>query len=163
MDLPMLAFKINGTSEYIELYIDEVFGFPNELSYGGGYGARGRITIVAGNYNVKSTHYFTTGELYVFSQQLIECYQNVKGTCVLKNTEYELEMQCEFDKLGHVKISGKFQKYQHVNNILLFEIGTDQTQIKEVIEQLEKVIKYFGDNNGIIKEVRKERKQNKGD
>lgn len=151
MELPMLAFSIKGANEYIELYIDEVFGFPDQLSYGGGYGAKGTLNIIAGNYNVKSTHYFTTGELYDFTQQLIICYQNVKGTCTLNNVEQELKMRCEFDKFGHVKVVGKFQESPNVNNVLSFEIETDQTQMKEVIKQLENVIKCFGDNGGITK------------
>ncbi|MCL2311625.1 MAG: hypothetical protein FWC41_03895 [Firmicutes bacterium] len=45
--LPILAFHIAGCKcgDYVKLSIDEVFGHPNEIAYGGGYGAKGIIDI----------------------------------------------------------------------------------------------------------------------
>ena len=48
LEFPMLAFRMTGMDELIKLTIDEVLGFPNETSYGGGYGARGILTLHAG-------------------------------------------------------------------------------------------------------------------
>jgi hypothetical protein len=52
LPLPMLAFKLEGMDDSIELTIDEVWGYPNETSYGGGYGAKGNLSIRAGEYMV---------------------------------------------------------------------------------------------------------------
>jgi len=153
LDLPMLAFKIKGIDEYVELTIEEVCGFPNATDYGGGYGARGILKIQVAQYFVSATHYFTTGELYRFASELNRCYESLNGVATLENVERELELQCEFNRLGHVNISGKIQADQSVKNILEFELKTDQTQIKDLLLQLKKVINIFGDNEGKDKNI----------
>lgn len=147
-ELPTLAFRMAGIDEYIELSIDEVYGFPNDTSYGGGYGAKGTLNICAGEYVVTAQHYFTTGELFCFSIQLRRCYDALNGTAVLENTERELELKCEFTRLGHVIITGIFQANPCVKNILEFEIKTDQTQIKETLASLKRIFDMFGDERG---------------
>ena len=148
LDLPMLAFRMAGIDELIELTIDEIWGFPNETSYGGGYGAKGNLTIHAGAYFVSAAHYFTTGELYRFFNALKLGYDTLSGEAVLENTERELELKCAFTKLGHVIASGTFQANSVANNVLTFEIKTDQTQIKNSISNLQAVYEIFGGNTG---------------
>ena len=70
LSLPMLAFRISGIDEHIELTINEVWGFSDNTSYGGGYGAKGTLSIQAGEYSVSAAHFFTTGELYRFFDTL---------------------------------------------------------------------------------------------
>ena len=144
----MVAFKMTGIGEYIELTIEEVWGFPKETSYGGGYGAKGILSIRAGQYSVIDNHYFTTGELYKFLTELKACYEKLNGTAILRNTEKELELKCEFDKFGHVIITGNFQANPVINNILSFEIFSDQTQIKDSIANLESIYEIFGNEKG---------------
>lgn len=144
----MTAFRIDGIGEYIELSIDELFGYPKEISYGGGYGAKGTLSITSGHYSVVAAHYFTTGELYHFYRKLKKCYESVVGKAVLYNTEKELELSCEFNKLGHVILIGKFQEISSVDNILQFEIHTDQTQIQTTLSQLSDVVDVFGEDKG---------------
>ena len=148
LSLPMLAFRMTGIDEFIELSIDEVWGFPNETNYGGGYYAKGLLSIRAGAYSVSAEHYFTTGELYRFFIALKQGFDTLSGEAVLENTERELELKCEFTKLGHVIISGTFQAIPSVNNFLSFAIKTDQTQVKDSISNLQAVYDVFGDNKG---------------
>jgi hypothetical protein len=148
LDLPMLAFRIAGIYESVELIIDEVWGFPNEISYGGGYGAKGILTICAGDYSVSSNLYFTTGELYRFFNELTRCYETLSGTATLDNTDNTLNLKCEFNKRGHVFISGRFQADPAIKNILLFEFTTDQTHIKGNLFKLEAIYRLFGDEKG---------------
>ena len=147
--LPMLAFCLNGYDEYLRLSINEVFGYPKETSYGGGYSAKGRLEISVQGYKVDSQHFFTTGELYKFKEELKPCYQSISGTATLENTECELELSVSFDKKGIVTVSGEFQERPDVNNRLLFEFKTDQTCILPVIKELEAIQKTFGDMAGI--------------
>ena len=147
-DLPILAFSMSGTDEFIELIIEEVWGFPDETSYGGGYGAKGSLKIRSAEYTVSAVHYFTTGELYGFSRELKKCYDSLNGIAVLENTERELELKCEFNRLGHVIISGSFKSNPGAHNKLIFEFKTDQTQVKESLSQLKAVADIFGDTKG---------------
>lgn len=147
--LPMLAFLMTGMDGSIQLTIEEVFGYPHETSYGGGYGAKGNLTIQSGGFSANSPHYFTTGELYSFYQQLQDCYNHLTGIATLENTERELELQCEFNKFGHVILTGRFQASPTEKNILQFELKSDQTQVKDTLSQLKSVYEVFGDNKGI--------------
>lgn len=149
----MIAFRINGVKEYIELSIDELFGYPKETCYGGGYCARGTLSVMSGNYSVIADHYFTTGELYHFYRELKKCHESVSGKAILYNTENELELSCEFDKLGHVLLLGRFQEIPSINNILQFEILTDQTQIQDTLSRLSNVVNIFGDDEGVNKKL----------
>jgi len=148
LDLPMLAFRMTGIDELIELTIEEVWRFPNEVSYSGGYGAKGMLTIRAGAYAVTASHCFTTGELYRFFQALKQGYDTLSGVAVLENMERELELKCEFNRLGHVIATGKFQANPVISNVLSFEIKTDQTQVKDSLSTLQAVYEIFGDNAG---------------
>ena len=149
LDLPMLAFQINGIDESIDLTIEEVWGFPHEPdSYCGGYGAKGRVTVQAGEYSVSAMHYFSTGELYKFLLQLELCYERLDGNAMLENLECELELKCEFNRLGHVIVLGRFQADLSVGNALDFEIRTDQTQVRSTLSQLRTVFDIFGGNEG---------------
>ncbi len=65
MELPIKAFCLNGYDEKIELTITEVFGFPDNTSYEGGYDIKGILDIEIGCYKVHCTDfYLATGILY---------------------------------------------------------------------------------------------------
>jgi len=150
-NLPMQAFEIKGYGgDCVSLEIGEVFGFPDETSYGGGFGARGQLRISAGSYTVSAMHYFTTGELYGFSEALAQCYERLSGTATLENTERQLDLSCSFDRTGHVILTGAFQEYPHSQNKLIFEIGLDQTFIPSALAQLRAVAQIFGGMRGIL-------------
>jgi hypothetical protein len=148
LELPMLAFKMTGIEEKIELTIEEVFGFPNETNHGGGYLAVGNLDICAKGYSVSAKHHFTTGELYRFYLDLSCCYKAMSGTASLENMERELELNCEFNKFGHVNLSGRFQAELNNKNILEFEIRTDQTQVEQTLYTLKHIFDIFGDDKG---------------
>lgn len=150
LELPMMAFTLNGYGEYICLTIEEVFGFPETTSYGGGYSARGNLKIVAGCYQADSQHYFTTGELYTFCNSLIDCYNKLDGTAELPNTECELTLSVTFNKkFGKVSIEGSFRERPDRSTELKFEIVSDQSNILPAINSLKKVVNVFGDMKGI--------------
>ena len=145
MNLPMTAFKINGTNVFIKLTIDEVLEFPPDV-YGGGHSVKGLLTIRAGAYCATADHYFTTGELSRFYAALSECYETVSGIAELHNTAHMLELKIMFDKQrGHVAAVGWSNAVPHEVNQLAFEIKTDQTHIKSVLVDLKRVHDAYGD------------------
>jgi hypothetical protein len=152
LDLPMTAFSIAGYGEKLELTIEEVFGFPSQTSYAGGYGAKGSVEINSGSYHVLGYHYFTTGELWAFNQALKDCYDKFSGESILENTERELELVVKFFQTGKVEVRGSFQEQPGIGNELRFEFESDQTCILSAIKDLNKVEKVFGDNFGVKKD-----------
>lgn len=152
MEYPIKAFEIKGLSnEHIKLEITEVFGFPDETSFRGGYDIKCNLEIVSGNYGIRTDNYYSsTGALYNFYNELSKCYNDLKGlaTYKLNYPENDFDLNIKFDKLG-VAISGKYQDDPVVKNILNFEFTSDQSYFKEVICDLKKIVLRFGNNRGI--------------
>lgn len=165
--LPMLAFRMEGAEgNHIALTIDEVFDFPHETSYGGGYGAKGVVSVQSEGFTAKGELYFTTGELYGFLQELTRCHAllfagkittNFADSCTsakIRNTEGTFEAAFTFDKTGKISVTGTYQQYSHLQNTLAFEFKSDQTQSTKAIQQLEQVVAVFGGNGGIMRKNR---------
>lgn len=149
--LPITAFRLQGYNEHICLDISEVHGFPNEISYGGGYFAQGNLDICVGSYSVCAKHFFTTGELYDFFCQLQKCYDTISGKAVLENVDHELKLTLTFQKTGKVLATGMFQECPAVNTRLHFEMMTDQSAVAGVLRELKNVYSILGDKKGLIK------------
>ncbi len=150
MELPIKAFCLNGNNEKIEFTIDEVFGFPSQTSYEGGYDVKGFLEIRVGCYHVYCNNFYSsTGILYNLLTSLYLCYANLYGVANYKHLlENDLAFSLEMTKFGHATVIGQFQENPSVNNILNFEFETDQTCIKDAINDLKNISSIFGDNTG---------------
>lgn len=149
--LPINAFCLIGNDGKIEIIINEIFDFPNRTSIAGGYDIKCSLIIQAGNYNVCCDDFYSsTGTLYNLLCSLTTCYDNLYGIAEYKHIlENNLEFNIEMTKFGHATVTGSFQEYPSINNILSFEYETDQTCIKDAISQLKLITETFGDNTGI--------------
>lgn len=79
MNFPIKCFEIKGfKQERIKLEILEVFGFPDETSFRGGYDIRCNLEINAGIYACRTENYYSsTSALYDFYIALQNCYDNL--------------------------------------------------------------------------------------
>ena len=147
INLPMTAFRMTGIDEHIELTIDEVSSFPDELD-SNGYGLAGMVSIHADKYSVSDFYFLETDYLYNFLIQLKQCYEMWCGTAVLENpAPQHLKIECTFTEFGSVHVTGFFQSILAVGNVLQFEIEANRASIKDAISSLEKVYTLFGDWN----------------
>ena len=155
MDYPIKIFEIKGSSgERIKLEITEVFGFPDETSFRGGYDVKCNLEMNFGPYSMNTDGYYSsTGALFNFYTELLKCYNDLKGSAAYRPDfpENNFDLSIEFDEHG-VNISGRYQDDPAVNNILSFEFNSDQSYFKEVVGDLKKVVLQFGDNQGIKKQ-----------
>ena len=126
----MEIFTFNGyDGEKIALKLKEVIGFPDSTSYEGGYDIICSLEIDVGCYKAKFDRYYSaTGALYSFSNQLKECYERLKGEAkyalLLEN---DLIFTVTMGSSGHATVKGKFQERPDINNVLSFEMDTDQS------------------------------------
>lgn len=151
MEFPIVAFDIkDGKGNYIKLEISNVYGYPNETSFRGGYDVKCYLTVRSGIYFVNSDSYFSsTGALYEFYRELSGVYEKLNGTANYKvyMPENDLTFAVEFNR-DRVKIAGKFRDDPCENNSLEFELFSDQSYFAEVLRDLKKVVSLFGDNKG---------------
>jgi len=147
MNFPIKAFCLRGNTkdEKIEVVIEELFGFPHEMSYDGGYDFRGTLNIRAGSFAVNNaTIEGSTGALSRFFSSLKQCYQSLDGTAeVYRSLDEEFVFSLKMTKLGHAVIEGKFLD-PHSSNKLIFEIKTDQTYMFATINELRDIENLFG-------------------
>lgn len=151
-DLPIKAFSFDGIDGSIEIYIEEVFGYPDETSIDGGYDLKGFINLKANCYSVTNGElWFSSGGLYRFKNQLEPCYKSLQGNAHLRTFEHEFSLKADFKKNGHVIISGSYKQRPDVENELLYEIISDQTQLVQTLIDLKNIEKILGDDTGIRK------------
>ena len=154
MEYPIKVFEITSGQEHIKLELLEVFGFPKETSFRGGYDVRCNLEIIAGVYACRTRNYYTaTSALYDFYVALQDCYSKLSGkaTYSVYCPENELVIEVMFTPKGDVYLNGKYHDNLATKNILYFEFATDQSYFKDVISGLKKIVLTFGDKKGINK------------
>lgn len=147
MDFPITAFDLRGTNnEFISIEILEIFGFPNETSFRGGYDIRCRLKIKSGIYSLKTDNYFSsTAALINFYNDINKIFQLLDGKCSYNVylPENDLSFTVSFNKQGHVSVSGRYRDDLSKNNILNFEFKSDQSYFTQVILDLNNIYKLF--------------------
>ncbi|KON68863.1 hypothetical protein AKG34_08715 [Peribacillus butanolivorans] len=142
-------FKIDGKQGFIQIELNEVYGFPNETSYLGGYDVKGKIDIKSGNYYVNGELWFSTGQVFEFYTQLQKCYRELKGKATFSNSETTLKLELDFNKLGQIIIQGYFQELASEENILQFEFESDQSYLESTLQELNKIVDHYGGLKGV--------------
>ncbi len=146
------SFTIKGDeSDHLTLTFTEVYDFPDKTCSWGGYDARAELKLKSGNFQVKSSFYTTTGEVFSFYQQLKECNNKMAGSAVYDSYETNLKFTASYDTLGHVTIHGEYSENMSSNNQLDFSFGTDQSFIKYTLDELELFVAKYGDLKGVKK------------
>lgn len=148
----MRLFCLNGyQGEKISMELKEVIGFPNRTSYEGGYDIICALTIDAGCYHIAFDKlYSATGALYRFCDELKSCYTQLEGQAEYRMfLENDLCFKVVMTAAGHAVITGSFRELPHKNNILKFEIDTDQTCFLSVIQDIESLKEKYGDMEGV--------------
>lgn len=152
MEYPMKAFEIIGSGqERIKLEILEVFGFPNETSFRGGYDIRCSLEINVGIYSCRTNNYYAaTSALYDFYMDLQNCYDKLNGKAIYSvyYPENDFVLEVQFNQ-GKVHIHGKYYDNPLIKNGLNFELFLDQSYFTDVLSDLRKIVSIFGDKKGV--------------
>jgi hypothetical protein len=115
----------------------------------GGYNVKGKIEIMSGNYYVKNAElWFSIGQIFEFFVQLQKCYNELKGCATFSEAENILKVELIFNRIGKVNIQGYFQELTHQENILHFEIESNQSYMASTLSQLKNIVDHYGDMKG---------------
>lgn len=148
----MELLSLNGyNGEHISLTLKEVLGFPDKTCYEGGYDIVCTLEIVVGCYHVQCDKYYSaTGALYRFADELKRCYDSLEGsakyTLLLEN---DLVFEVTMTGCGHAVVAGTFQERPDLGNIFTFEMKTDQSCFRSVIQDIERIKREYGGMRGI--------------
>lgn len=144
-----LSFRIGAEQGYVLICLSRIFGFPDCTSHFGGYETQSTIEIKSNGFNVSSSLYISTGDIYNFYTELLSCYDKVDGIAQLKSYDLNLNLEVKFQKLGQVAIVGEFIEKTSITNSIRFQISSDQTFIKHTLDELKLIYEKYGDNRAI--------------
>lgn len=144
-------FSICGESgNFLQITISEVYGFPESVSFWGGYELRVILEIKSSGFQATSLLWTTTHELFLLYQELLQCNNLLTGSAKYSSYEHNLEFEANYDNMGRVIISGRFAEQMGPNNVLDFEFQTDQSFIQATIFQLQKIASKYGGIKDVI-------------
>jgi hypothetical protein len=143
-----MDFSIEGPNGSIKIELEKVFGYPNQTSHSGGYDTKSRLYLTSRGFSVNSDLWLSTGEIYNFYQSLQEAHAKLSGSTRFTHSEHNLWFTIEYDFTGHILVSGEFRENHEENNLLKFEVSSDQSYIDKALTDLKRIVMKYGDNTG---------------
>ena len=102
------------------------------------------VTLRGGEFYGKYTAEFMTIDFEKFKQELSQLYDNLTGTANFYDLDDYLELKIVGDGIGHFKVNVIACDQPGIYaSRLTFTMSFDQTQLKELVNQLERVTKQF--------------------
>ncbi len=147
----MEEFIIKNEVDFIKVFLDTVYSYPESTCHWGGYDTKSKIEIKAGSFSVSSYIYLSTGEVFDLYVQLLNANEKLIGSINFKNYEGDLKFNITYDDMGHILVTGSFsgRGEREYHNSLKFGFQSDQTFIQKTLFQLERIIEKYGDRKGI--------------
>ncbi|MBS1772214.1 MAG: hypothetical protein JST82_05095 [Bacteroidetes bacterium] len=147
----MEGFSIIGDhGNYIKLSFKNVWGFPNQTSWLGGYDLNVILQVKSYNFSGNGDYYTSTGEIYQFYKQLETCNESLSGIAEYESQESPIKFTIQYTDFGHVTISGICEDIYN-NNKLKFKFESDQSFIQQTLIELKAIVDRYGDMKGIKK------------
>ena len=153
MENKTIEFSIQAENGETKIIIKEVYGFPNSTSHFGGYDTTSKIEIRSSDnygseYFLSAHFHISTGDIFLFYDQLLKCYEKLSGTAYLSNYEDNLNLQLIFDVNGTCKVKGIYMDNSILNNRLMFNLNLDQSYLRSTLIDLKLIHEKYGDQYG---------------
>lgn len=144
----MDSFSIRGFGGFLEIEIEEVFGFPNETSHYGGYETKSKIKVESNGFSVDSELWLSTGEVFSLYASLKAAHEKLAGSAKFDSSEGNLSFTVNYELAGRVSIQGEFRDNNLEANLLKFEIPSDQSYLNRSLVELTQFVRKYGNNSG---------------
>jgi uncharacterized protein YdiU (UPF0061 family) len=134
-----------GAPEYERLQID-VHGYERAHDSADRYDRNWlcvEVSVQAGSFRANEQIAILTWDLESFAKQLEEIYKKLTGTATFDTLENQIRFEIKGDGRGHMNLTGKLSNYARKENSLTFHLEFDQTQLKESIAELRRVVTAF--------------------
>ena len=143
MTLGEIYFELKNAGDFVRLEPIELIDYKSNNDWDRN-SIKTKITVKGGAF---SGHYqadIMTVDFEKFKQDLDILYNNLKGGLIFENIEHAIQLQIVGDGNGHfeVKITANDSPGIYGNE-LRFTMAFDQTEIKTLVNQLDKITKRF--------------------
>lgn len=138
-----IYFEIFDSGDLVRLEPIELIRYNSDVEWDKNW-IKTQVTIKGGKFSGQYTGDFMTFDFEKFKQELSILYDNLQGTANFNDLEGYLELKITGDGIGHFEVDVKACDQPGVNaSELTFTMGFDQTEIKDLVNQLDRITKQF--------------------
>lgn len=138
-----IYFEIFDAGDLVRLEPIELIKYNSDVEWDKNW-IKTQVTIKGGKFSGQYTGDFMTVDFEKFKQELSILYDNLQGTANFNDLEGYLELKITGDGIGHFEVDVKACDQPGVNaSELTFTMGFDQTEIKDLVNQLDRITNQF--------------------
>lgn len=138
-----IYFEIFDAGDLVRLEPIELIKYNSDVDWDKNW-IKTQVTIKGGKFSGQYSGDFMTVDFEKFKQELSMLYDNLQGTANFNDLEGYLELKITGDGIGHFEVDVKACDQPGVNaSELTFTMGFDQTEIKDLVNQLDRITKQF--------------------
>ena len=138
-----LYFELFDAGDLVRLEPIELIEYNSKIDWDNNW-VKTKVTVRGGKFSGQYSGEFMTVDFEKFKQDLSRLYDNLKGSANFNDVEGFLELKIKGDGIGHFEVQVKACDQPGVNGSeLTFAMAFDQTELKELVNQLDRIIKQF--------------------
>jgi hypothetical protein len=138
-----LYFELFDAGDLVRLEPIELIEYNSKIDWDNNW-VKTKVTVRGGKFSGQYTGEFMTVDFEKFKQELSGLYDNLKGSANFNDVEGFLELKIKGDGIGHFEVQVKACDQPGVNGSeLTFAMAFDQTELKELVNQLDRITKQF--------------------
>lgn len=138
-----IYFELFDAGDIVRLEPLELIKYDSDLDWDKNW-IKTKVTVKGGKFSGQYSGDFMTVDFEKFKQELSRLYNDLKGTANFNDLEGYLELKIIGDGIGHFEVNVKACDQPGVNaSELTFTMTFDQTELKELVNQLNRITKKF--------------------
>lgn len=138
-----IYFELVDAGNIVRLEPIELIKYDSNIDWDKNW-VKTKVTIKGGQFLGQYSGDFMTIDFEKFKQQLSRLYNNLQGFANFNDLEGYLELKIAGDGIGHFEVNVKACDQPGANaSELIFTMGFDQTQLKDLVHQLDRITKQF--------------------
>lgn len=136
-------FELFDAGDIVRLEPIELINYDSNIDWDRNW-VKTKVTVKGGKFSGHYSGDFMTVDFEKFKQELSRLYDNLKGIANFNDLEGYLELKITGDGIGHFEVDVKACDQPGINaSVLTFTMGFDQTEIKNLVIQLDRITKQF--------------------
>jgi len=141
-EIQEIYFEIFDAGDIVRLEPKRLVREGSEVDYDNNWIVT-TVTVKGGKFSGQFDAEFMTIDFEKFKQELRPLYDNLNGSATFSGLEGQLELKIVGDGIGHFEVRVVACDHPGYGAQLSFIMGLDQTSIKELVNQLDKITKRF--------------------
>jgi hypothetical protein len=142
-ELQDIYFELIDAGDLVRLKPIELIKYDSDIDWDKNW-VKTQVTVKGGKFSGQYTGEFMTVDFEKFKQELSKLYNNLKGTANFNDLEGYLELKINGDGIGHFEVEVKACDQPGINGSeLTFTMAFDQTELNELVKQLDRITKRF--------------------